>query len=76
MDGMDGMDGILQSSHRVDHHLRKEGPPEMEPLALLERRQQTTTMAVTRRIRKMLTANTTIITTGMSIEKKIVDCSS
>ena len=35
----------------------------MDPLARLERRQQTTTMAVTRRIKKMLTANTTIITT-------------
>ena len=42
----------------------------MEPLARLERKQQTTTMAVTRRIRKMLTANTTIITTEIAIKQR------
>lgn len=44
-------------------HLRKEGPPVMEPLARRERKQQTTIMAVTRRMTKMPTARTTIITT-------------
>ena len=55
--------------HRKKYiYRRKEGPPEMDPLARLERRQQTTTMAVISRIRKMPTANTTIITTVITIQ--------
>jgi len=52
---------LLNQSQKAD--LKKEGPPEIDPLALRERRQQTTMIAAASKIKKIPTAKTTIMTT-------------
>lgn len=59
-------------------NLKKEGPPEIDPLARRERKQQTTIMAAINKIKKMPTAKTTIITTKnkkMILKIRSISCS-